>query len=133
MLRNLPELADVMEALKHRKRTAWLLLYEKSRLADLSDGALSVELQRAGDVKGFNDSGYGEYVRQALIDVADLDVQVIAVPPGQDGARDPGRDDSAASSAPAGGTSEEEDSVDADEPSNPEDLLRALGATRVPD
>jgi DNA polymerase-3 subunit gamma/tau len=125
--------ADVMEALKHRKRTAWLLLYEKSRLADLNDGVLSVELQRAGDVKGFNDSGYGEYVRQALIDVADLDVQVIAVPPGQDGSRDPGPSGGAAATAPVGGTSEEDESVDADEPSNPEDLLRALGATRVPD
>ncbi len=124
--------ADVMEALKHRKRTAWLLLYEKSRLADLSDGVLSVELQRAGDVKGFNDSGYGEHVRQALIDVADLDVQVIAVPAGQDGSRDPAHDSAAVSDA-GGGAADEEDSVDADEPSNPEDLLRALGATRVPD
>ena len=124
--------ADVMEALKHRKRTAWLLLYEKSRLADISDGVLSVELQRAGDVKGFNDSGYGEYVRQALIDVADLDVQVIAVPAGQDGSRDSGNDVAAASGA-GGAAADEDDSVDADEPSNPEDLLRALGATRVPD
>jgi DNA polymerase-3 subunit gamma/tau len=121
--------ADVMEALKHRKRTAWLLLYEKSRLADISDGVLSVELQRAGDVKGFNDSGYGEYVRQALIDVADLDVQVIAVPAGQDGSRDSVQDVADASDAAA----DEVDSVDADEPSNPEDLLRALGATRVQD
>jgi DNA polymerase-3 subunit gamma/tau len=71
--------ADVLEAVKNRSRVSWMMLFEKAQVLDLDGSTLTLALGKPGDVKAFNDGGHGERVRQALIDVAGMDLTVQAV------------------------------------------------------
>jgi DNA polymerase-3 subunit gamma/tau len=82
----------VLEAVKAKRRVAWMLLSNAS-VVSLDEGVLTLRFPRQGDVKGFQSSGYEDLLRQVLETRFGVNVAVRAVsggdpPPG--GRRRPG-------------------------------------------
>jgi len=55
----------VLEALKAKRRVAWMLLSNAS-VVSLDEGVLTLRFPRQGDVKGFQSSGYEDLLKQVL-------------------------------------------------------------------
>jgi DNA polymerase-3 subunit gamma/tau len=77
----------VLEALKAKRRVAWMLLSNAS-VVSLDEGVLTLRFPRAGDVKGFQSSGYEDLLKQVLQARFGVSVVVRAVsggdpPPGE--------------------------------------------------
>jgi DNA polymerase-3 subunit gamma/tau len=76
----------VLEALKAKRRVAWMLLSNAS-VVSLDEGVLTLRFPRQGDVKGFQSSGYEDLLKQVLQARFGVSVAVRAVsggdsPPG---------------------------------------------------
>jgi DNA polymerase-3 subunit gamma/tau len=77
----------VLEALKAKRRVAWMLLSNAS-VVSLNEGVLTLRFPRQGDVKGFQSSGYEDLLKQVLHARFGVNVVVRAVsggdpPPGE--------------------------------------------------
>jgi DNA polymerase-3 subunit gamma/tau len=79
---------SVLDRVKQHRRAVWMMLFEKSQVMDVDSTQLTVGLADPGSVKAFTVGGKDELVRQAVIDVLGIDVQVVAVldPSGPGGA-----------------------------------------------
>jgi DNA polymerase-3 subunit gamma/tau len=68
---------QVVEAVKGRKRSAWIQLNRPGAgVVSVTGDRLALGLPDAGTVKGFNSGGYGDVVRLALMDVMGVDLQI---------------------------------------------------------
>jgi DNA polymerase-3 subunit gamma/tau len=77
----------VLEAVKAKRRVAWMLLSNAS-VVSLDEGVLTLRFPRQGDVKGFQSSGYEDLLKQVLEARFGVNVVVRAVsgtdpPPGE--------------------------------------------------
>ncbi|MEZ5118055.1 MAG: DNA polymerase III subunit gamma and tau [Candidatus Nanopelagicales bacterium] len=101
---------QVLEALKSRKRVAWMV-FGQSRPLSLSEGVLAVGVPAAGTVAGARRSGHDELLRLALQDVLGLDAAVDVV-------LDPDAESAAAAPSPgaAGGPARGSEGGDGDAP-----------------
>ncbi|HEX4396042.1 MAG TPA: DNA polymerase III subunit gamma and tau [Trebonia sp.] len=84
----------VLEALKAKRRVAWMLLSNAS-VVSLDEGVLTLRFPRQGDVKGFQSSGYEDLLKQVLQARFGVNVVVRAVsggdsPPGERHRQGPG-------------------------------------------
>ena len=84
----------VLEALKAKRRVAWMLLSNAS-VVSLDEGVLTLRFPRQGDVKGFQSSGYEDLLKQVLHARFRVNVVVRAVaggdpPPGERRRQGPG-------------------------------------------
>jgi DNA polymerase-3 subunit gamma/tau len=84
----------VLEALKAKRRVAWMLLSNAS-VVSLDEGVLTLRFPRQGDVKGFQSSGYEDLLKQVLQARFGVHVVVRAVsggdpPPGERRRQGPG-------------------------------------------
>jgi DNA polymerase-3 subunit gamma/tau len=84
----------VLEALKVKRRVAWMLLSNAS-VVSLDEGVLILRFPRQGDVKGFQSSGYEDLLKQVLQARFGVNVVVRAVsggdpPPGDRRRQGPG-------------------------------------------
>jgi DNA polymerase-3 subunit gamma/tau len=84
----------VLEALKAKRRVAWMLLSNAS-VVSLNEGVLTLRFPRQGDVKGFQSSGYEDLLKQVLQARFGVNVVVRAVsggdpPPGERRRQGPG-------------------------------------------
>jgi DNA polymerase III subunit gamma/tau len=84
----------VLEALKAKRRVAWMLLSNAS-VVSLDEGVLTLRFPRQGDVKGFQSSGYEDLLKQVLQARFGVNVVVRAVsggdpPPGESRRQRPG-------------------------------------------
>jgi DNA polymerase-3 subunit gamma/tau len=84
----------VLEALKAKRRVAWMLLSNAS-VVSLDEGVLTLRFPRQGDVKGFQSSGYEDLLKQVLQARFGVNVVVRAVsggdpPPGERRRQRPG-------------------------------------------
>ncbi|TEX47464.1 MAG: hypothetical protein B7C55_13890 [Actinomycetales bacterium mxb001] len=68
----------VMEGLKSMSRVAWAV-FSDSRPLSVSDGVLAVGIPEESKVKNARTSGHGERLRQVIIDVMHVDLQVDVV------------------------------------------------------
>ena len=111
----------VLEALKAKRRVAWMLLSNAS-VVSLDEGVLTLRFPRQGDVKGFQSSGYEDLLKQVLQARFGVNVVVRAVsggdsPPGERRRQGPGPVPPAP--APPAGTRPGEAPAAADPPSDP--------------
>lgn len=68
---------QVVEAVKERKRGAWMqLVLPGAGVLSVTGDRLALGLPDAGTVKGFNERSYGDVVRLALMDVMAVDLQI---------------------------------------------------------
>jgi DNA polymerase-3 subunit gamma/tau len=68
---------QVVEAVKGRKRSAWIQLNRPGAgVVSVSGDRLALGLPDAGTVKGFNSGGYGDVVKLAVMDVMGVDLQI---------------------------------------------------------
>src|ERR1700733_5678124 len=84
----------VLEALKAKRRVAWMLLSNAS-VVSLDEGVLTLRFPRQGDVKGFQSSGYEDLLKQVLqarfgVSVGARPVPGGAPPPGERRRQGPG-------------------------------------------
>jgi DNA polymerase-3 subunit gamma/tau len=115
----------VLEALKAKRRVAWMLLSNAS-VVSLDEGVLTLRFPRQGDVKGFQSSGYEDLLKQVLQARFGVNVVVRAVsggdsPPGERRRQGPGPvppPSAPPAGQPAGGRSGEPPAT-ADPPSDP--------------
>ncbi|MGN6244991.1 MAG: DNA polymerase III subunit gamma and tau [Motilibacteraceae bacterium] len=70
---------EVLSALAVLKRATWTLVSQNAKVADLAPGRLTLAFSSAGLRDAFARGVHPELVRQALIDVLGLDVQVHAI------------------------------------------------------
>lgn len=68
----------VMEGLKSMSRVAWAV-FSDSRPLSVCDGVLAVGIPEESKVKNARTSGHGERLRQVIIDVMHVDLQVDVV------------------------------------------------------
>jgi len=68
----------IMEGLKSMSRVAWAV-FSDSRALSVSDGVLAVGVPEESKVKNARTSGHGERLRQVIIDVMHVDLQVDVV------------------------------------------------------
>ena len=68
----------IMEGLKSMSRVAWAV-FSDSRPLSVSDGVLAVGIPEESKVKNARTSGHGERLRQVIIDVMHVDLQVDVV------------------------------------------------------
>ena len=115
----------VLEALKAKRRVAWMLLSNAS-VVSLDEGVLTLRFPRQGDVKGFQSSGYEDLLKQVLQARFGVNVVVRAVsggdsPPGERRRQGPGPvpPPSAPPAAQPAGTHSGEAPAAADPPSDP--------------
>lgn len=69
---------SVLDALTGYSRVAWMA-FSSSRPISLSDGELAVALPDVGTVKNVKASGHDERLRQAILDVLQVDVRIDAI------------------------------------------------------
>jgi DNA polymerase-3 subunit gamma/tau len=68
---------QVVEAVKGRKRSAWIQLNRPGAgVVSVTGDRLALGLPDAGTVKGFNSGGYGDVVKLAVMDVMGVDLQI---------------------------------------------------------
>ena len=68
----------ILDAVKHQKRVAWLLLSNAS-VDTLQDGVLTLRFTREGEAKGFSGSGYDQELGQVLQNMLGISPRVRAV------------------------------------------------------
>jgi DNA polymerase-3 subunit gamma/tau len=68
----------ILDAVKHQKRVAWLLLSNAS-VDTLQDGVLTLRFTREGEAKGFSGSGYDQELGQVLQKMLGISPRVRAV------------------------------------------------------
>ncbi|MEO8329458.1 MAG: DNA polymerase III subunit gamma and tau, partial [Candidatus Nanopelagicales bacterium] len=70
---------SVLDRVKAYRRVTWAQLFEKSEVLAIDGKQLSLGLSDGGAHRAFSQGGHDEIVRQSLIDVVGLDVQVVAL------------------------------------------------------
>jgi DNA polymerase-3 subunit gamma/tau len=72
----------ILDAVKHQKRVAWLLLSNAS-VDTLQDGVLTLRFTREGEAKGFSGSGYDQELGRVLQNMLGISprVRAVAAPP----------------------------------------------------
>ena len=80
----------ILDAVKHEKRVAWLLLSNAS-VDSLSDGVLTLRFTREGEAKGFSGSGYDQELGKVLQNMLGISPRVRAVASPSGGPGHPGR------------------------------------------
>jgi DNA polymerase-3 subunit gamma/tau len=70
---------SVLDRVKTYRRVTWEQLFEKSEVLDSDAKQMSLGLSDVGAHRAFSQGGHDEIVRQSLIDVIGLDVQVVAL------------------------------------------------------
>ena len=80
---------DVIEATKHRRRLAWILLSQNAQVVAVDDQAVTVGFDSAGARTSFVNGGNDDILRQVLIDVIGHEWRVDAIvdPAAQPGTR----------------------------------------------
>jgi DNA polymerase-3 subunit gamma/tau len=68
----------ILDAVKHEKRVAWLLLSNAS-VDSLADGVLTLRFTREGEAKGFSGSGYDQELGRVLQNMLGISPRVRAV------------------------------------------------------
>jgi DNA polymerase III subunit gamma/tau len=128
----------VLEALKAKRRVAWMLLSNAS-VVSLDEDVLTLRFPRQGDVKGFQSSGYEDLLKQVLQARFGVNVVVRAVsggdsPPGERRRQGPGPvppPSAPPAGQPAGGRSGEAPAA-ADPPSDPPPAASRPAAAEPP-
>ena len=128
----------VLEALKAKRRVAWMLLSNAS-VVSLDEGVLTLRFPRQGDVKGFQSSGYEDLLKQVLQARFGVNVVVRAVsggdsPPGERRRQGPGPvppPSAPPAGQPAGARSGEAPAA-ADPPSDPPPVASRPAAAEPP-
>ncbi|MBO0890239.1 MAG: DNA polymerase III subunit gamma and tau [Acidothermales bacterium] len=67
---------EVLDAVKARRRFAWMVLDGKAQVADVRGGVLRLRFARDGDAKGFTQNGCDAVLREALGQVLGVDWRV---------------------------------------------------------
>jgi hypothetical protein len=102
----------ILDAVKHQKRVAWLLLSNAS-VDTLQDGVLTLRFTREGEAKGFSGSGYDQELGQVLQNMLGISPRVRAVATASGGAGSswaagpdipPDEDEPGDQAGPAGGS-----------------------------
>jgi DNA polymerase-3 subunit gamma/tau len=124
----------VLEALKAKRRVAWMLLSNAS-VVSLNEGVLTLRFPRQGDVKGFQSSGYEDLLKQVLQARFGVNVVIRAVsggdsPPGERRRQGPGP--VPPPSAPPAGARSGEAPAAADPPSDPPPAASRRAAAEPP-
>jgi DNA polymerase III subunit gamma/tau len=70
---------DILENLKTRKKFTWILLSQHAQIIGVDANRLQLAFDSPGPRSNFTASGHDELVRQAIIDVLGLDLQVEAI------------------------------------------------------
>ena len=70
---------SVLDHVKGSRRVTWAMLFEKSDVLDIEPKQVSIGLRDVGSHRAFSQGGHAEIVRQALIDVVGLDLEVTAI------------------------------------------------------
>lgn len=73
---------DVLEAVKRRRRVAWMILINDVQVQSLDKNVLTLGFARDGDMKGFTTSGSDAVVQDALTEVLGVSWRVMAAPGG---------------------------------------------------
>ncbi|HEY3684899.1 MAG TPA: DNA polymerase III subunit gamma and tau [Streptosporangiaceae bacterium] len=73
---------DVLEAVKRRRRVAWMILINDVQVQALEANTLTLGFARDGDMKGFTTSGSDAVVQDALKEVLGVSWRVTAAPGG---------------------------------------------------
>lgn len=114
----------ILDATKSYSRVAWMVFSVSAPLS-LHDGVLAVGVDNANKISNAKASGHDERLRQAILDVARIDVRidVILAPTVGTGNLDP--------EAPSVVDVPSLDDADSDEASGLDLAIRELGATRI--
>ena len=67
---------EVLERVKTKRRFTWILLSQNAQVSNLASGVLTVAFKNAGARESFNSSGSDELLRQALLDVLNVDWKI---------------------------------------------------------
>jgi DNA polymerase III subunit gamma/tau len=70
---------SILDNLKARKKTTWILLSQHAQIIGVDANRLQLAFNGPGPRSNFTSSGHDELVRQAIIDVLGLDLQIEAV------------------------------------------------------
>ena len=70
---------DILEAVKRRRRVAWMILMGEVHVAEVGDGSVTLAFARDGDMKGFTTSGSDRICQEALTEVLGGDWRVETV------------------------------------------------------
>jgi DNA polymerase-3 subunit gamma/tau len=70
---------DIVEAVKHRRRLAWIQLSQHAQVTGLAGNVLTVGFNNAGARESFVNSGCDQVLRQAAIDVLGADWRIDAI------------------------------------------------------
>ncbi|MGH3096984.1 MAG: DNA polymerase III subunit gamma and tau [Streptosporangiales bacterium] len=131
---------EVLEAVKQRRRFAWMVLDGKAQVAAVEGGVLRLSFAREGDAKGFSQNGCDVVLREALAGVLGVDWQVEASggqpPPVAGAAPQAGARPEPPAAAPAR-TQDRAPAPDPDEPEEPDgadpaDAMADDGLTGLP-
>ncbi|MQA83048.1 MAG: DNA polymerase III subunit gamma and tau [Streptosporangiales bacterium] len=82
---------DILEAVKRRRRVAWMILVGDVQVVEVDDTSLTLAFARDGDMKGFTSSGSDQILQQALADVLGVQRRVQTVAGGAASGGSPGR------------------------------------------
>jgi DNA polymerase III subunit gamma/tau len=93
---------QVLEAVKAKRRFAWIMLSQNAQVIAIDDQTLTLGLVNAGARESFARSGSDEILRQAMIDTIGLNRRIEAV---VDPSTDPGTGGGSRSGGPHGGGS----------------------------
>jgi len=93
---------EVLEAVKAKRRFAWIMLSQNAQVIAIDDQTLTLGLVNAGARESFARSGSDEILRQAMIDTIGLNRRIEAV---VDPSTDPGAGGQPATPRPTGPTS----------------------------
>ena len=66
----------VLDRVKTKRRFTWILLSQNAQVSNLASGVLTVSFKNAGARESFNSSGSDELLRQALLDVLNVDWKI---------------------------------------------------------
>ncbi|HEX6445695.1 MAG TPA: DNA polymerase III subunit gamma and tau [Streptosporangiales bacterium] len=80
---------EVLEAVKARRRFAWMVLDGKAQVAGVQGGVLQLRFARDGEAKGFTQNGCDAVLRDALAEVLGVDWRVEATVGGSGAGPDP--------------------------------------------
>jgi DNA polymerase-3 subunit gamma/tau len=85
---------EVLEEVKGRRRFTWVLLSQNAHVADVSEGRLLLAMPNAGARDSFAKSGNPDILREALVVVLGVDLEVSAMvdPSAGAGSRPPSRE-----------------------------------------
>jgi DNA polymerase-3 subunit gamma/tau len=67
---------EVLDRVKTKRRFTWILLSQNAQVSNLASGVLTVSFKNAGARESFNSSGSDELLRQALLDVLNVDWKI---------------------------------------------------------